>query len=685
MSKRRKSTDKHATQVRSGFSVPSSLRLSVPAGVALIVVAVFVAYLPALNGGFVFDDDKLLTENDLIRAPDGPFRFWCTAEAADYWPISNTTLWIEWRLWGMNSIGYHVTNLILHIVESLLIWIILRKLSIPGAFLAAVIFAVHPVNVESVAWIAQRKGMLAMLFFLLSILFYIKGEIPSSSPQNGLPGCHAHACHGHVRQSIASRWYWLSLVAFLLAMLSKGSVAVLPVLLLAIIWWRRPLTTWDLLRIAPFFAVAIMLTVVNLWFQTHGAELVVRSASFTERLLGAGGVVWFYLYKALLPFDLVFFYPQWRIDTGNSLWWLPLLAAGAVTALLWWYREGWSRPFLFAWVFFCVALVPVLGFTDVGFMKYSLVADHYQHIAIIGVIALVAAGFSVWHQRMRGGAHWAVAAVAIVVVVLMFLTWRQSSLYCDKITLYEATLEKNPGCWMAHSNLGFALAQVGRRQEAIEHYKQALQFKPDFPEVHNNMGVEFDQAGRPQKAIEYYEQALALKPDYPMAHYNLGVALDHVGQPQEAIRHYEEALRLKPDYPEAHFNLGVVLANLGRRQEAIEHYEQALQIKSNYPKVHYNLGLTLAKLGRLPEAIQHYQQAVRLKHDYIEAYFNLALLYARTRQSADAISAARKAIEVSQSQGQMERAKKMENWLNSYLENSNDIPETPPQSKSTPQ
>ncbi len=315
-----------------------------------------------------------------------------------------------------------------------MIWIILRKLSIPGGFLAAIIFALHPVNVESVAWISQRKDMLAVLFFLLSILWYLKSLA-------GSPGSRTWAALSQeverksrnlattspdfvppVQEPVlpilhSPLWYWLSFLAFVLAMLSKGSVAILPVFLLGIVWWLRPLTRQDLLRIVPFFAVAAALTVVNVWFQRHGSEVIIRSADFAQRLLGAGGVVWFYLYKALLPLNLLFIYPQWHIEPGNPLWWLPLSAVLLVTAILWQYRKTWSRPALIAWVFFCVALAPAMGFTDVFFMRYSLVADHYQHIALIPVIALLAAGFSLWRRSLQGRAHrMATEAAALVLV-----------------------------------------------------------------------------------------------------------------------------------------------------------------------------------------------------------------------------------------------------------------------------
>ncbi len=604
------------------------------AGVAIIVVAAFIAYLPSLNGGFIWDDNPLLANNLIIKASDGLYRIWCTTKTIDYWPVTNTSFWIEWRLWGMNSTGYHVTNLILHTLEALLIWVILRKLSIPGAFFAALIFAVHPVNVESVAWIAQRKSLLAMLFFLLSILCYLTHF--SVSCNDNAQGSRRTPCAGPahgVSGLLTGRWYWLSLAAFVLAMLSKGSVAVLPVLLLGIVWWLRPLTRRDLVRIAPFFLVAGVLAGVNVWFQTRGTGYVIRSADFTERLLGAGSVVWFYLYKALLPLGLVFVYPRWHIQAENVLWWLPLIAVLAVTAILWCYRKRWSRPLMFAWGFFCVALAPVMGFTDVYYMKYTLVADHYQHVALIGVIALAAAGWSRWHQQAQGPARWTARATAVAAAgVLTLFTCQQSMLYRGEITLFQATLGKNPDCWLAHTNLGLTLFDAGRLPEAIEHFHQALRLEPNDAKVHNNLAVALAQAGRAQEAIE----------------------------------HYQQALHINPNYPEAHNNLGALLADKGRTEEAIEHYRQALRFKPNYPEAHNNLGDALIKTGSPREASEHYRQALRLKPDSAETYYNLALAYVEMHRSAEAIAAAQQAWELARSKGQTALAKEIEDRLNSY-------------------
>jgi hypothetical protein len=345
---------------------------------AIIVIAVmaYVVYAPSLSGGFLWDDDTLITHNPLITAPDGLIRIWFTSEAVDYWPVTNSSFWIEWRLWGMNPIGYHVTNLVLHVGNAILFWAILRHLRIPGALLAAAIFTVHPINIESVAWIAQRKNTLSQCFFLLSVLWFLKDESGSAGRRRG--------------------WYALSLAGFVLAMLSKGSAASLPLVLLLIVWWtRNRITARDVLRAVPFFVVAAALTLVNLWFRTHGDAEVFRQATLAERIAGAGAIVWFYVFKAVWPIHLAFVYPLWRIDSDDIRWWLPLAAALVLTALLLWYRgKPWGRAGLFAWLYYGVALLPVLGFADTPFMRYSLVADHYQYTAILGLAALVAAGLS---------------------------------------------------------------------------------------------------------------------------------------------------------------------------------------------------------------------------------------------------------------------------------------------------
>jgi len=614
---------KRATAARSAPKPGrSARRLRVLAGAAIIVVATCIAYYPSLGGGFILDDNVNLTDSALIKASDGLYRFWLTMEPIDYWPMFNTTLWLEWRLWGLNPTGYHVTNLLLHIAEALLIWAILWKLSIPGAFVAAMLFAVHPVNVESVAWITQRKNTLALLFFLLSILWYLKAET-RSPPKPGW--------------SLApvDRWYVLSLAAFALAMLSKSSVAVLPLLLLLGVAWLRPLTKRDLMRVAPFLLVSVVLILVTLSFQSRTEPTV--NTGLVERMLGAGAVVWFYLYKALLPVNLSFFYPKWHIQAGDVRWWLPLLAAVAVTGVLWQRRHSWGRPLLFAWVFFGVSLAPAMGLTNVGFMEYSLVADHYQHIALIGVIAVVGAGWGVWSERAHGSARWIPNAVAVVVAAtLTVLCWRQSGLYVDATTLYRATVAQNPGSWIGYNNLGFALLPTNP-EEAMQHFEQALRLKFDYFDAHNNLGFALIQAHRPEEARAHIEQALRLKPYIPEANYNMGTVLSQIGQPQEALEYYTLTVRLKPEFTEAHHDLAVVLAQTGHLPEAIQEYRQALSLRPDDAEYHYELATTLVQARQLQEGIRHFQEALRLRPGYPEAHNNLGGVLFETGRPQEAM------------------------------------------------
>ncbi|MCE5268752.1 MAG: tetratricopeptide repeat protein [Planctomycetaceae bacterium] len=606
------------------------------AGATIIVIATFFIYAPALTGGFLLDDDLLLTDSSLIKASDGLYRFWCTTEPPDYWPLSNSSLWIEWRLWGAHPTGYHVTNVVLHIIASLLIWRILVKLSIPGAFLAALLFAVHPVNVESIAWIAQRKDAMAVPFLLLSALCFIHAEVAvtRSSKLRDPPAI--------------DRWYCLSLAAFVAAMLSKGSVAILPVLLLGIVWWLRPLTRWDALRLSPFFVVAAALTWVNMWFQTRAVDAVTVAPNFLEHLLGAGAVIWFYLDKALLPIRLAFIYPKWAIAAGDLIWWLPLAAAVAVTAILWRYRKGWARSLLFAWGLFCTALVPVMGFTRVGFMRYSLVADHYQHVAVISIVASVAAAWTVLCRRTSLPARRVANSVAIIAVAaLAVLAHRQSDIYRDATTLYRATLERNPECSIAHYNLANVLDSNGERDDAMVHYQRAVEIDPNHAEAHNNVGPLLVSRGRIDEAIAHYQQALKLRPHYAQVHYNFAIALNARGQSHEAITHYEKALQIQPNYADAHNNLGLLMATRGQLEEAMMHYDSALRSCPNHAQAHSNLGMALAARGRMDEAVAHFQEAVRLRPKDAEVHSNLGNAMAAQGRSEDAIHQFRKALELS--------------------------------------
>ncbi len=668
-------------------------------GGALLILTTVLAYWPALAGGFIWDDDLLVTNNRLIQSSNGLSRIWFTTEPIDYWPLTNSSFWLEWRLWGMRAAGYHATNLFLHIVAALLVWALLKRLAIPGAYLGAMLFAVHPVNVESVAWIAQRKNTLAIVFYFLSILWYLRSQeaVQNSKHSND-------SAQSQLGKSFPfDRFYFFSLIAFLIAMLSKGSVAILPLVLLIFVWWRNTrLTPLDFARIGPFFMVAALLTCVNIWFQTHGAESAVRHADFFERLADAGTAVWFYLAKALLPIDLMFIYPQWAIHTADVLWWLPLAAAVVLTALLVWKASrNSSRSLLLAWSYFCIGLAPVAGFIDVYFMKYSLVADHYQYLSLVAVTSLVAAGW--WEIYCRFGLAaqraW-IAAAAFVVAVLTYLTMQQCAMYRDSASLWQTAIDKNPACWMAYQNLGLvalaeskpqhavdlyrktlalkpdhasayydigvALANMGNIGEAIENFRKTIRLKPDYVEAHNNLGAALFNVGKQEEALAEFTRAIELKPNNADAHNNLAAALNAMGRPQEALGHCMEALRLNPDDASVHNNLGNAYVAINQLDQGVEEYRRALAIDPKFAEARANLGVALARNGQVAEAVGQFQKAIELAPNNLQTYANLWTAYANLHRPNDAIATAEQALRIARDHHQNDLTKQIEDWLREF-------------------
>jgi protein O-mannosyl-transferase len=624
-----------------GTSGPCS---SLVAAAALVLVT-FAAYLPALRSGFVWDDDATLTQNSIIKASDGLYRYWCTTEPADYWPVTSTTLWFEWRVWGMNALGYHVTNVALHALSALLLWMILKRLRIPGGFLAAAIFAVHPVNVESVAWIAERKNVLSMLFFLLSVLSFLCTELWS-----GRDSGRRAPVWGDGR-------YLLSLLFFVLGMLSKGSIAMLPVVLVGLLAFRKGRSLREFLPTAPFFMVSGVFVLVDIWFQGHHLTEVIRHEGLLERCLGAGAVVWFYLLKALLPVHLVFAYPKWHMRPGEFVSWVPLLFAAALTVLLARSRGRWARRAFFAWGYFCVSLVPVMGFTDVYFMRYSPVADHYQYVAIIGVIAYVCAAWASWRswEMSREMPPFARGLAVAVVVLLACFTSMQCGIYRDAETLFRSVLRGNPESTLASGNLGELLLREQRYGEALQQLRAAAAKDPSLPEVHANLGAALQALGRPDEARREYETALRIAPDFAGAHYMLGLSLLTSGKPGVALGQFQEVIKLHdagtssgrgltgigwvPDsmVADARLNLGIALLETGDGARAAADFQAIVGVDPENSRARNFLGLALAAEGRLPEAVEQYQVALKLTPEYPEAALNLGLALLRMNRLDDAI------------------------------------------------
>jgi tetratricopeptide (TPR) repeat protein len=557
----------------------------------LLIAVTFLAYLPVWRAGFIWDDDTFLTNNPVLKRPDALFRLWFTASTPDYFPMTSSMLWVEWRLWGMHPLGYHLVNVLLHSLSAILLWRVLLRLKIPGALLAAGLFALHPVNVESVAWITERKNTLAMFFYLGSLLAWLRFEDTGQR-----------------------RWYGLALGAFGLGLLSKTAVAPLPVVLLGMAWWRRGRVEWrDVRRAVPFFLGSVVLGLVTVWFQYHrsiGGDIV-RPDNFWSRLAGAGWAVWFYLYKAVLPLNLIFVYPRWRIDARNVLSYLPLALVAAALAWSWLRRARWGKGWVFALGYFVVMLLPILGFLNIYFMRFSLVADYWQYFAIIGPIALVAA----WIRKPL--------PAAALLLALGALTWHQCGMYADQETLWRATLARNPGCWMAHDNLGGILLGEGKLEEALAEYGKALEIQPDDPDARNDLGLALFRNGQTDEAIAQYRRALEIKPGDHAAHYNLGLAFFKKGELDEAIAQFQKALELRPDSPDMLLTLGMALSSKGDKAAAVGQYRKALEISPDYEAARYNLGFALSEMGDLDEAIAQYQKVLETDPNYAEARNNL--------------------------------------------------------------
>jgi tetratricopeptide (TPR) repeat protein len=608
---------------------------------------VFTCYWPALNGGLVWDDDGHVTKPEL-RSFAGLMQIWFNVHATQqYYPLLHSAFWVEHLLWGDATLGYHLVNVLEHGAAACLLILVLKRLRVPGACLAGVLFAVHPVCVESVAWISEQKNTLSLVLYLLSALAYLRFD-----GKRGEPG--------------ASRAYFLASLLFVLALLTKTVTATLPAALLVIFWWQRGRLEWrrDVRPLVPWFVVAGASGLFTAWVERTiiGAEGTAFDLSLVERSLLAGRVIWFYLGKLLWPAHLVFVYPRWDVGAQAPGWIGYLVMAALVTAALWFLQKR-SRGPLAAWLFFVGSLFPALGFFNVYPFVFSYVADHFQYLASMGIIAAASFG-AVWllnraAPSVRAGGWGLVAAV---VALLAVLSNAQSRTYADEPTLYRATLERNPGCWMAHNNLGLWHKSHGEPEKALEHYKAALGLRKDYPQAHNNLGLlyedrgdlegaaaEFREAlrttkdyvaahnnlgnvlgkmtGHMSESIDQLREAVRLQPDFASAHNNLGAALSKTpGGLDEAISQYREALRLRPDFADAHANLGDAYSDMPDRvNDAIAEYEESLRLNPDNAEVHSNLGLALNTQGRPMEAITHYNEALRLSPGSPEIHFNLAL------------------------------------------------------------
>jgi tetratricopeptide (TPR) repeat protein len=594
-----------------------------------LLLVMFAAYHPAWHGGLLWDDDDHVTRAEL-RSAAGLGRIWFEVGATQqYYPVVHTAFWVLHRVAGDDTLGYHLVNIALHALSAFLLGVILRRLAIPigAAVLSAVIFALHPVQVESVAWITELKNTLSGVLYLAAALTYLRFD-----------------------RARRTRDHALALGLFVLALLAKSVTATLPAGLLVVWWWQRGRLEWrrDVVPLVPFFALGLSAGLMTAWVERTfiGAQGVEYQLTLVERVLVAGRATWFYLATLAWPSNLIFIYPRWQVS--QAAWWQYLFPFGVVVLLaaLWAVRHR-SRAPLAAVLFFILTLSPALGFINVYPFRFSFVADHFQYLASIGIIAFVAAGVVSLAGRWRVRA--AAATTTLVVglgALLAMLTWQQSREYVDAEILYRVTIARNPACWMAYNNLGALKLHAGAAElrEAIAAIQTSLQINPDNPEALNNLGVAWQALGRFEDARSAHARAVALSPGFADAHNNLGAALQLLGRLDEAATEFREAIRLKPRVANAHHNLGMVLTLEGQIDAAIAEITEALRLDPNDAEAYLSLGNALKRLGRPEDALAQYLKAARLKPGYAEARHNAGSVLEQLGRHAEAVAAYQDAI-----------------------------------------
>jgi protein O-mannosyl-transferase len=604
----------------------------------LVMVALVMVYWPALHGDFVWDDDTHISANQTLRSAKGLWQIWFQPGATcQYYPLSFTGFWLGYHLWGLNPLGYHLVTVVLHGMVSVLLWQVLKRLEVRGAWLAGAIFALHPVNVMSVAWMTELKNTLSGALVLGAAWAYLRFA--------GL------GVYGKTTMPPGTDWRQglLSLSLFLLAMFAKTAVSFLPVTLLLLVWWKRERILWRLMwPLLAMFGIAVGMGLLTLHVEhLQGATGDEFRMGLWDRLLVSGRSFWFYLGKLFFPYPLTFIYERWKIDAG--VWWqyaYPLATTGLLGGLWWWRKRTGKGPLVALLHFYLTTSMLVL-IQVIYMMRYSFVTDHWQYFGGMSVFAVAAAGIAGGLRRLG---MWAkpsgTALLTGLLLVLALLSWRQCAMYANAETFWQTTLRRNPNCPMAHYNLGLAYFQQGRLDDAIAQYQKVLQIDPLETDALNNLGSAYLQKGRLDEAVAHYQKALAIKPDSAETHYNLGNALFQQGRTDQAMAQYQMALAIKPDSAEAHYNLGNAFLQQGQMDQAMAQYQNALALKPDYAEAHNNLGNVFIQQERAEEAIAHFRKALALKPDYADAHNNLGGAFLQQGRLDEAIAHYQKALAI---------------------------------------
>ena len=552
-------------------------------GAAIFVALVFVIYLPALSAGFIWDDDDHVTANPCIVGPLGLEQIWTTNNAR-YYPLVLTTFWAEHAVWGLQPALFHLVNILTQGACAVVLWRVLKNLGIPGAHWGAALWAVHPVQVETVAWVTELKNIQSGFFYLLSILFFVR--CLRSKDKN---------------PPAAGSYIW-SLVFAALALASKSSTVVLPLVLGLVAWWVEGRMTWRTsLRILPVLLMSAAAAIMALYtVDLQGVNQDTRwIRTWPERFITAGNVFWFYLGKLVWPHPLIFIYPRWNLYPERWTSYLPLFLAIALLAVAWWKRMSWGRGLFFALAYFVVALLPVLGLVEHYFLRYSFVADHLQYLASMGPLALAGAAIPFLRQKfLSQRMAQAIPFELILVVILAVISTLRVWAYHDNETLWTDTVSRNPSCWMAYNNLGTLCLDRGQVEQAQADFNRAIAIDSTLAEPYYNRGLASVRVGEMDDAVVDFRRAIARDPNHGNAHYNLGNVFLTAHRPAEAAAEFCRVVALNPQSVQGHNNLGVALMRQHDFNGASTQFEQALQIDPNYGEARENLAALKAAQAR---------------------------------------------------------------------------------------
>jgi Flp pilus assembly protein TadD len=605
------------------------------AAAALLVLSTIVAYTPAFHAGYVWDDDLHITDNRHLKSAEGLRRIWFDMSRpnriviAQYYPLTHTTFWLEYQLWGLDPVGYHVVNVLLHAASALLLWAVLRRLGVSAAWVAAAVWALHPVMVESVAWATERKNVLSGFFYWAALLAYVRFDSLETVE----------------KRARSWGWYAAALVAFGCALSSKSVTSTWPAAVLLVCWWKRgTISARDVWPLLPFFGAAATAGMVTSWMERHVVGAAGEDWSFTiaDRVLIAGRVVWFYLAKLIAPVGLAFNYERWEIDPTAVWQWTFPIAAVVATAVLFAARGRIGRGPVAAWLFFVGTLTPALGFVDFYPMRFSFVADHFQYLAAAGAIVLVVGAVDAWSRRVPRKAR--ALAVAAVLLVYGALTAARASVFRDSESLWLDTLRENPRSWLAHLNLEIHYRTRGDLERALEQARQAQPLRPQDATIVSRTALDLSLLGRREEARHEHERAVEMAPRNGNVLYSYAEDLIAWGEAEPAERFYRRAMEAKPDLPGVRNNLALLLAGRGEIEAAKQLYREEIDVDPESTRALINLAGLQLQSAALAEAETTLREALRIDPESAIARNTLAIIFLRRGDAAGAEREVRRAL-----------------------------------------